>query len=142
MFDTVKNLLKEGEKLVSRFADKATFQRVIAACYLIANADGDFDDNEKKAVANIIKKELPHFELSDILIELASCEEKIRFSSTVGNLELLDIISKAKGTDEAEIIMRICCYIGEADGKFDTDEKLVARDIATRLGLSSSRYGI
>jgi len=146
MFDKIKNLAKSaivnGEVALSRVVDKAAFKRVIEASYLIANADDDFDSDEKKAVSKIIAKELPQFKLNDILAEIKACDEKVGFDKGMATLEMLDSISKAKGTPEAEMIMRIVCYIGEADGSFDGCEKLVARDIAVRLDLPMKRYGL
>ena len=107
----------------------------------IAQADGDFDGDERSALAKVVNKELPQFEIKDIIALINECDETIAFDKRLGISEILDFIGGASG-DDAELIMRICCFIGEADGTFDNDEKLVARDIAVRLNLSPSRYGL
>lgn len=145
MFSKLKKmgekLINEGEKAISRAIDKSAFKRIVYAGYLIASADGDFDANEKSALAKIVNKELPQFEINDIIYLITECDNKIMFDKRLGTAELLDFIGGADDQD-AQLIMRICCFIGEADGKFDQDEKLVARDIAVRLNISPSRYGL
>lgn len=145
MFDSMKKFAKgvisEGEKAISRAVDKNTFKRVVFAGYLIAQADGDFDSDEKSAMAKIVNKELPQFDIKDILELIKECDEKVNFDKRLGTSEILDFIGGASGED-CELIMRICCFIGEADGTFDSDEKLIARDIAVRLEVSPSRYGL
>lgn len=145
MFSKLKSsfdkVFKEGEKVISRAIDKSAFKRIVYAGYLIASADGDFDGNEKSALAKIVNKELPQFDIKDIIPVIDECDNIIIFDKKLGTSELLDYIGKADG-DEAKLIMRICCFIGEADGKFDQDEKMVARDIAVRLKVSPSEYGL
>ena len=145
MLSEFKKLLEsvadEGEKLFSRVKDKALFRRVVSASFLIAMADGDFDSDEKSALAKIIVKELSQFKIDDILSILSDCEEKVAFDKTLGAMEILDDIANASGED-AELIMRIACFIGAADGDFDADEKRVAVDMAKRMGIDPSRYGL
>ncbi len=145
MFSSIKkfasNAISEGEKLLSRAIDKSTFKRVVFAGYLIASADGDFDSNEKQALAKIIKKDMPQFDISDILAAIEECDDKVSFNKSMGTMEILDFIGGASG-DDAKLIMRVCCYIGESDGRFDQDERLVARDIAVKLKISPSEYSL
>lgn len=143
MFNRLKNefskIMKEGENVISRAIDKSTFKRVIYAGYLIASADNDFDSDEKAALARIVNKELPQFDIKDIIPVIKECDNIVAFDKRLGVTEILDFVGGASG-DDAKMIMRICCFIGEADGSFDRDEKLVARDIAVRLKLSPSEY--
>ena len=135
------DLLADGEKALSRVTDKNAFKRSIYAGYLIAQADGDFDADERKALGAFIKEKMPQFEISDIISVIDECEKKVSFDSIMGKTELLDFIGKAS-MDEGEAILRLACYIGKADGDFDADERLVARDISIRLGISPSKYNI
>ncbi len=145
MFGSLKKMIdearEEGEKLFSRVKDKTLFRQVVSASFLIAMADGDFDSDEKSALAKIIAKELSQFKIDDILKALSECEDKVAFDTTMGTMEILDDIARASG-DDAELIMRISCYIGAADGDFDNDEKRVASDIAKRMGVDPARYGL
>jgi len=135
------DFLADGEKALSRVTDKNAFKRAVYAGYLVADADGDFDKDEKKALSRFIADKMPHFSISDIISVIEDCESKVSFDSDLGKAEILDFIGKASG-DEAESILRLVCFIGKSDGDFDADERMVGRDIAVRLGLSPSRYGI
>lgn len=145
MFNSIKkfakDMLNDGEKMLSRAVEKGTFKSVVFAGYLIAQADGDFDSDERAALAKIVNKELPQFDIKDIIELINECDEKVNFDKRLGTTEILDFIGGANDED-SELIMRICCFIGEADGSFDRDEKLIARDIAMRLKVQPSRYGL
>ncbi len=145
MFDKLKKMMEEvaeeGEKLFSRVKDKSLFRRVVSASFLIAIADGDFDSDEKAALAKVIAKELPQFKIDDILEILSDCESKFAFDKTMGVMEITQDISAASG-DDAELIMRISCFIGAADGDFDADEKQVAKTLANSMGIDPARYGL
>ncbi len=125
----------------SKIKDKATFNRIVWASYLIARADGNFDSDEKTALSKIIAKEFPQFKLTDIIDSLSKAEEKIDFDETFGVNELLQEIAKAKGED-AQLIVRTACYIGAADGDFDNDEKAVTKAICTRLKINPEDFGL
>lgn len=145
MFNKLKNMASDlfdaGESIITRAMDKSTFTRVVYASYLIADADGNFDANERAALAKFINKEMPQFDITDVIKTISECEKKVAFDKDLGTMELLDEISKADG-DDAKLIMRVCCFIGKADGSFDQDEKLMARSIATKLKLPLSDYGL
>ena len=145
MFNSFKKFIddisEEGEKLFSRVKDRSLFRRVVSASYLIARADGDFDQDEKSALASIVSKKLPQFSIADILEVLGDCEEKVSFDTAMGVMEIMDDISGASGEDAA-MIMRISCFIGASDGDFDADEKKVASDMAKRMGIDPAGYGL
>ena len=130
-----------AEELFGRIKDKKIFSILVSACFLIARADGTFDSDEKTALAQLVKKHMPHFKIKDILAQLVDCENKIAFDETLGIQEIMDEISKAQG-DDARLVMRACCYIGASDGEFDEDEKNVARTIARAMGMDPSRYDL
>ena len=61
-FDDVR---ASGSTLFARIKDKDTFRRVVYAGFLIARADGNFDANEKSALARLIHKDLSQFKILD-----------------------------------------------------------------------------
>jgi len=137
----LESVSNEGAELFARVKDKALFRRVVSASFLIARADGDFDSDEKSALAKIISKELLQFKIDDILSILGDCESKVAFDETLGVMEIMDDIASASG-DDASLIMRISCFIGASDGDFDADEKKVASDMAKRMNVDPARYGL
>lgn len=145
MFNSFKKFLEDAadqaETMFARITDKNTFKRVVYAAFLIARADGNFDSDEKSALAKIIAKDFPQFKLTDILEVLTEATAKIDFDVTMGTMEIMDEIAKASGSD-AELIVRTACFIGAADGDFDADERNVAKQLCIRMGLTASTYGL
>lgn len=137
----VEDMAQNAETFFGRIKDKSLFRRLVSACYLIARADGNFDADEKSATAKLVQKHLPHFSITDILAILTECEEKVAFDETLGVQEIIDDIAKSSG-ENAEMIIRACCYIGAADGDFDDDEKAVTRKICAATKIDPSRYGL
>ncbi len=137
----IDGVAEDAETLFARVTDKKTFTRVVCASLLIARADGNFDSDEKAALAKIIAKDFPQFKLADIIVVLDEAGSKIEFDETMGVSELMDEIAKASGSD-AELIVRTACFIGAADGDFDADEQKVATKICKRMGLSPAAYGL
>ena len=138
-----KNVAKQGESFVNRTIGKTLFTRMVYAGFLIASADDDFDSDEKKALVKLINRDLPDFKMEDIAATIKVCEDKISFDKQMGTQEILDEISvSASDPEDAKAIMKVCAFIGKADGDYDKDEKLMARSICSSLKLKQSEYGL
>ncbi len=135
------SMFNKAEKLVNRAMNQKEFKLVVYTTYLIASADGDFDSQEKAAAAKLINRDFPEFTTADITKLVAECDNKIAFDKTLGNQELLDFLSTANA-DEARLVMRVCAFIGAADGDYDKDEKMMARTIAYTVKVTPSDYGL
>ena len=144
-FGSLKSMLDDarakGDTLFGRIKDRATFKRTVYACYLIGRADGNFDAAERQAIGALIQQKLPQFKLADIMSEIEAADAKLGFDVTMGTQELMAEIGKATG-DSAELVIQAACFIGAADGEFDDAEKLVARQMAERMGLNPGNYGL
>lgn len=144
-FGSLKSMLDDarskGDTLFGRIKDRATFRRTVYACYLIGRADGNFDAAERQAIGALIQQKLPQFKLADIMSEIDAAEAKMSFDVTMGTQELMAEIGKASG-DAAELVIQAACFIGAADGEFDDAEKVVAKQLASRMGLDPEHYGL
>ena len=144
-FGSLKSMLDDarakGDTLFGRIKDRATFRRTVYACYLIGRADGNFEAAERQAIGALIQQKLPQFKLADIMKEIEAADAKLGFDATMGTQELMAEIGKATG-DSAELVIQAACFIGAADGEFDDAEKLVARQMAERMGLNPGNYGL
>lgn len=136
------DLIGEAEKEFSRLVDKGSFDRACQAAFLIARADGMFDDKEKAALQKILSSKLPNFKAADILAAIQRAQEELIFTVEGGIGSLLSNIARSKGTDDAALIMLVAVAIGAADGDFDDAEKAMARRIADALGIPHSQYGL
>jgi tellurite resistance protein TerB len=136
-------LATSSERLINRTLDKNLFTRVVSAAYLIASADGDFDSDERAALARLIKKDLSDFTIEDITAVIKQCDDKVAFDKGLGTQEIVDEIGKSAGNAEDEKqIMAVCAFIGKADGDYDADEKLMAKSICYALKLPPANYGL
>lgn len=139
--DFLKDVSGQGQTLFAKVKDKKTFNRMVSACYLIANADDNFSDEEKQATAALIKKQLPQYDIKDIVSALSAAEEKVGFDKTFGNAEIMDEIAKAT-EEEAETIIRAAVFIGSSDGDFDDAEKDITRNLCSRMEINPANYGL
>jgi tellurite resistance protein TerB len=145
-FDKLASAFKEGfadlEREFARVTSRPTFERVCQAAFLIARADGSFDPFEKAMLQKVIAAKLPHFKAAEIADAIVSAEAELAFTVEGGIAMLLANITKARGTDDAPLIMLVAVAIGAADGEFDDTEKGVARQIAAALGLDPAVYNL
>lgn len=133
------NLLDSGVDAITCLMSGDQFKRIVYAGYLIGSADGDFDRDEKAALVQYIQKEYPSFELKQIVSIIEECDSKMQFDAKLGTQELINSFADVDAEDGAEV-MRFVCFIGRADGKFDTNEKMMARSIGAKLNISLSEY--
>ena len=56
---------------------------------------------------------------------------------------IIKVISKMKKkSDEARLLVRVCCAVGTADGDFDENEKRVVTEICQELGLNPGEFDL
>jgi len=139
--DALSGLKEQGETFYARFTTKDQLDRVIAACFLIAHADGKCDSAEKQKVRALISTKLPQFGAEDITKSWQKAEALVAMDFDFGKGDLIDTIKKAEG-DEIAMIARAMLLIGAADGSFDADEKGLAREIITAMGEKPSEFGL
>ena len=61
----------------------------------------------------------------------------------IGQANALQAVAKVKDkSDEARLMVRVCCAIGAADGNFDDNEKAIVRKICTELGLNPQDFDL
>ncbi len=114
----------------------------MAVCALIAAADGSIDPSEKTKVAGFIGKNemLQVFdptELRDIFLK--DCDLA---SDEFSRLELFKTVRKLKGTENADMAVKVALIIANADGDFADSEKVVVKEICQTLGLNPNTYGV
>lgn len=147
-----ERLKAEGEALrakaaaeASKFKNRAFLEAVIAACAMLAAADGKITPDEKAKMTGFIQRaeELKHFNMTEVIQIFGKYADNFDFDLTVGEAECLRVIGKLKGKpDQARLIVRIACAIGMADGDFDDDEKAAVRKIALELGLDPAEFDL
>ncbi len=124
----------------AKFADAA-----MAACALIAAADGTIDASERKKTASYITKSeaLAVFDVAELQQKFVSYCDKLSADFDFGKIEMLQIIGKLRGKEEqARTVIQVAIIIGGADGNFDDDEKMAVRDICNTVGINPAEFNL
>lgn len=125
--------------------NKDFLEGVCAASALIAAADGDIEESERRKVVSLITN---HSTLSKIYnskqvedtAELMFKRAKDSSGRQQLARELDDVKSKADGRQMAEDIYLIAKDIAESDGEVEPQEAVVLKKIADRLGVDASNF--
>jgi len=143
--DTLKSWGDDITKEAKKFANKSLMEGTVAACAMVAQADGTVDPEEKqKIIAYMSRSEaLQVYDIPKVIESFQKYLEGYDFDKHIGEGECMKAIQKiASKPDEARLLVRVCCAIGAADGNFDDDEKAVVRKICSALNLPPSEFDL
>ncbi|WP_411840014.1 tellurite resistance TerB family protein [Paracoccus sp. ME4] len=130
---------------VSNYRNREFMEAVVAACALIANADGNVTSAEKKKMIGYVGSadELKHFKTDQVIGFFQSILGKFEFDASIGKAEALKVIGRIKGKEEqARMVVRVACVIGASDDDFDQAERQVVREICIDLGLNPAEFDL
>ena len=130
---------------VSKFRNRTFMEATVAACALVAAADGTISSEEKQKMAGFIRNsdELKHFAMPDVIAFFEKVVGNFDFDAAIGRAEALKVIGRLRGNEEqARVMVRVACAIGASDGSFDEAEKAVVRAICLELGLKPSDFDL
>ncbi len=145
VLDWLKNKSTNLTEEVKRFKNKNFMDAVVAGCAMVAFADGVIKPEEKAKMAGFIQRNeaLNTFDMSKVIEGFEKYVKGFEFDILIGKGEALKAIGKIKkSSEEAKLLVRVCCAIGAADGDFDQDEQNVVKEICRELGLEPSEFGI
>lgn len=125
--------------------NKDFLEAVCAASALVAAADGEIEESEKRKVLSIISN---HAQLGKLyqqnVIEATADTMFKRAKDSSGRQQLAreldDIKSRPQGAQMAEDVYLIAVDIALADGEIEPAEKDVLGKIANRLGVDPSKF--
>ncbi|WP_071673182.1 tellurite resistance TerB family protein [Nioella nitratireducens] len=130
---------------VSKFKNRTFMEATVAACAMVAAADGTISAEEKQKMAGFIRNsdELKHFSMTDVIAFFEKVVGNFDFDADIGKAEALKVIGRLRGNEEqARVMVRVACAIGASDGDFDPNERSVVRDICKELGLNPSDFDL
>jgi tellurite resistance protein TerB len=145
VLDWLKTQATSIQDEVKKFKNKNFMEAAVAGCALVAAADGVIKPEEKAKMAGFIQRNdaLKVFDMSQVIQAFEKFTQGLEFDHTIGKGEALKAISKIKkSSDEARLLVRVCCAIGAADGDFDEDEKKTVREVCYELGLDPKEFGL
>lgn len=129
----------------SRFNNAGFADATMAACALIAAADGKIDQNERSRTAQFITSsdKLKAFNVSDLRTKYENFCDVVSRDFDFGKIELMQKVSRvANKPDEARAVVQLAVVIANADGNFSADEQKVMREIIYALKLNPQEFGL
>ncbi len=141
MFSWLKDLKDSADKKMKQWNNANFKQAMMASCALVSASDGQIEPEEKKKVADLIKKNelLQVFdaaELRDLFLDYAN-----KAADDFDRIDLLNIVGKIKSNNEqATTAVRVALLIANADGEFEDCEKKVVEEICTTLELNAADF--
>lgn len=142
-----KNVTEARDALnaeITKFKSKDLLEAVVAGCALVAYADGNVSSEEKQKMMGFLRnsEQLKVFDSGDVIRIFQKYVEKFEFDNIIGVGEVMQAVGKFRGKPQAQLVVRVCCAIGAADGDFDEKEKAVVRRMCSELGLNPSDFNL
>lgn len=127
---------------ITKFKSKDLLEAIVGASALVAYADGSITADEKQKLMGYLRNsdQLKVFDQNDTIKLFQKYAEKFEFDTAIGTGEVMQVVGKFKGKPQAQLVVRVCCAIGAADGNFDEDEKAVVRKMCSELGLNPADF--
>ena len=128
----------------SKLANNTLMEGTMAACALIANANGVLKDEEMQMMMGHIgrNEQLKVYEISKCMDVFKKCMEGFTLNKIIGDNECFAKISKIKKPEEGRVLVAVCCAIAGADGDFDENEKAMVRKICDRLTIHPGEFDL
>lgn len=142
--DMAQQGAQQGQSMFSRFKNGPFADASMAACALIAAADGMIEPEEKRKTAAFIgsNPNLKDFDSNDLQKKFLKYADQVTADFDMGKIGLMQTIGKVKKPEEARAVVQLACLIGAADGDFDDKEKAVVREICHALSIQPSEFGL
>ncbi|MEO2075363.1 MAG: TerD family protein [Bacillus sp. (in: firmicutes)] len=137
------NQKRRAQELFNRYKSQDVLEAVVAACALVAMADGYLDTVERQKMLEFVhqSEELRVFETNKVIQKFNLFVSKIENNRMMGQAEAFRALGKIKTKPEiARLVARYCIAIGYADGNFDNNEKQMVADICRELGLNPAEF--
>lgn len=130
---------------VKKYKNKDFLEATTAGCAMVAFADGIVQPEEKSKMAGFIERNeaLKVFDIRKVIDSFETYVKGFEFDYVIGKGEALKAIAKIKkDSDEARLLVRVCCAIGAADNDFDNNEKRVVIEICKELGIDPAEFDL
>lgn len=147
MFGALKNAFKAGSKEIkAEYGENKDFlEAVCAASALVAAADGDIEESERRKVVSVIQNHpaLSKLYQSNVIEQTADTMFKRAKDSSGRQLlarELDDVKTRPNGSQMAEDAYLIALDIANSAGELEPAEDAVLKKLAARLGVDASKF--
>lgn len=141
LFDSMRSTL-DGH--LKRFNNKDFMEALMAGCALVASADGQVEEQEKKKMSGFIQRmeQLQVFDRSLLINLFNKYVDELEFDFDFGKGNLMKELREVKGDEQKQLIMTVLVAIAKSDGEIEQDEVKVLREIISVFGLNPSDYPV
>ncbi|MFD0050451.1 TerD family protein [Actinomycetes bacterium NPDC127524] len=134
---------RKAQEVFKRFKSQDVMDAVVAACALVAMADGRLDPSERQKMTEFVNQsdELRVFDTNKVIQAFNLFVQRMERDQIVGRAEAFKALGRVRSKPEiARLVARYCIAIGYADGHFDPNEQRVVAEICRELGLNPSEF--
>ena len=134
---------RKAQDLFSRYKSQDVLDAIVAACALVALADGRLDPAERQKMIDFVHQsdELRVFDTNKVIQQFNLFVQKIERDSIIGRAEAFKALSRVRSKPEiARLVARYCIAIGYSDGHFYQNEKQIVAEICMELGLNPQEF--
>lgn len=146
MLSALKRRVMDGlDSALGRYtADKELLEGAMAACAMIAAADGEIEPEEKAKTAKFIRthESMKHFDSAQAAELFNRYAGEFDFDYAIGADSCLKEIREVKGVEKRTLTVRLAIAIAKSDGDFEDAEKRAVTRIIDELGLSRADFGL
>lgn len=145
LFNRGKAAMEDLKNGALKFKEENFLEASVAGGFMVANADGNIDSDEKSKLLKFIKSNeaLSVYNPEDVVKQFKKYSDLYEFDVDAAEAAALQAISKIKSnTEKSKFLVRMICSIGKTDGDFDKDEKTVVRKICLELNLNPSEFDV
>lgn len=110
------------------------FEAVVEASFLVANADGDFDETERQTFEQVVHEACQNtVQRADVAELVSDLLDQLEEDGVDGRVKM---ISAVVSTDEHKLeVLRIASLMAHISGGVDASERAVLHQIASGFGL-------
>ena len=134
-----------GESLkteISKYRNDGFRKAAVAACAIVAAADGRIDDAEiEDFLSSVLSSALSVFPVAQIDEEFRARAGRINANKTVGVAEALQALAPLKGKPEATLVVGIAKSVAEQGG-IDASETAALRKICSALAIDPTLFDL
>ncbi|WP_160719141.1 TerD family protein [Bacillus sp. USDA818B3_A] len=137
------NQKRKAQELFHRYKSQDLLDAVVAACALVAMADGYLDQSERQKMIEFVNQseELRVFDSNKVIQKFNQFVSRMEQDRMMGRAEAFRALGKIRTKPEiARLVARYCIAIGYADGNFDQNEQQMVSDICRELGLNPAEF--
>lgn len=134
---------RKAQELFNRFKSQDVMDAVVAACALVALADGRLDEAERQKMIEFVNQseELKVFDTQKVIQQFNLHVQRIERDPVIGRAEAFKALGRIRSKPEiARLVARYCIAIGFADGHFDANEQQTVSQICMELGLNPQEF--